>query len=227
QGSSDEAALSVPATGTRQRGSSPLVRTGHDPNSDRARAARCGHRCCRQRSGVYVVGYGSEDGGDLLGFAVIRVLAAVVGVREAVEQLDQIFNEHGHLVCAFATGLRHSRRRFECPDLKSLRTSAAFGHAELYALSSPQYRASRRQGGRVHEDLTAVIAGEEAESLVGVIPLDLASRHVQTLCARRTGGLELAVHIQASGLGPAFIGVRIELARRDSNSTELDREAVR
>jgi hypothetical protein len=33
----------------------------------------------------------------------------------------------------------------------------------------------------VHEDLTAVITGEEAESLIGVIPLDLASRHEQTL----------------------------------------------
>jgi hypothetical protein len=33
----------------------------------------------------------------------------------------------------------------------------------------------------VHEDLTAVITGEEAETLVGVIPLDLASRHVRDL----------------------------------------------
>jgi hypothetical protein len=35
----------------------------------------------------------------------------------------------------------------------------------------------------VHEYLAAVITGEEAESLVGVIPLDLASRHVLTLYA--------------------------------------------
>ncbi|GLX10514.1 hypothetical protein Misp03_74400 [Microbispora sp. NBRC 16548] len=29
----------------------------------------------------------------------------------------------------------------------------------------------------MHEDLTAVVAGEEAETLVGVVPLDLATRH--------------------------------------------------
>jgi hypothetical protein len=33
----------------------------------------------------------------------------------------------------------------------------------------------------MHEDLTPVIAGEEAEALVGVIPLDLASRHERDL----------------------------------------------
>src|SRR5215469_9699687 len=33
----------------------------------------------------------------------------------------------------------------------------------------------------MHEDLTPVVPGEEAESLVGVIPLDLASWHVRDL----------------------------------------------
>ena len=33
----------------------------------------------------------------------------------------------------------------------------------------------------MHEDLAPVIAGEEAEPLFGVIPLDLAGRHEQDL----------------------------------------------
>jgi hypothetical protein len=32
----------------------------------------------------------------------------------------------------------------------------------------------------MHEHLAAVVAGEEAIPLVGVVPLDLAGRHVQT-----------------------------------------------
>jgi hypothetical protein len=40
----------------------------------------------------------------------------------------------------------------------------------------------------MHEDLTAVVAGEEAETLVGVVPLDFATRHrgdlVQTVVKR-------------------------------------------
>jgi hypothetical protein len=33
----------------------------------------------------------------------------------------------------------------------------------------------------MHEDLTAVVTGEEAESLVDVVPLDLATRHRRDL----------------------------------------------
>jgi hypothetical protein len=33
----------------------------------------------------------------------------------------------------------------------------------------------------VHENLTTVVTSEEAETLVGVIPLDLASRHERDL----------------------------------------------
>src|SRR5215472_12979736 len=38
----------------------------------------------------------------------------------------------------------------------------------------------------MHEDLAAVVAGEEAIPLVGVVPLDLAGRHAQTSRRRRT-----------------------------------------
>jgi hypothetical protein len=38
----------------------------------------------------------------------------------------------------------------------------------------------------MHEDLSPVIAGEEAEPLFGVIPLDLAGRHEQDLTSLET-----------------------------------------
>jgi hypothetical protein len=38
----------------------------------------------------------------------------------------------------------------------------------------------------MHEDLAPVIAGEEAEPLFGVIPLDLAGRHEQDLTSVET-----------------------------------------
>src|SRR5262249_6913209 len=135
------------------------------------------------RSGVDVVGHGAQHGRDLLAFLRVWVLAAVVGVRERVEQLDEVLDENGHLVSALTARLGHSGRRLERPDLEGLRASAALGHAELNPLPGAQYRARRRGRCRVHEDLAAVITGEEAESLVGVIPLDLASRHVLTLYA--------------------------------------------
>jgi hypothetical protein len=113
------------------------------------------------------------------------VLAPVIGIRQAVKQLDQVLDQHRHLVGTLTAGLGYRGRRLDRPDLKCLGTPAAFGDPELDALSRPEHGAGGHQGGRVHEDLTAIIAGEEAESLIGVIPLDLASRHEQTLCARR------------------------------------------
>jgi hypothetical protein len=37
----------------------------------------------------------------------------------------------------------------------------------------------------MHENLNPVVAGEEAEPLLGVIPLDLAGRHEQDLTSIR------------------------------------------
>ncbi|GII94795.1 hypothetical protein Ssi02_50260 [Sinosporangium siamense] len=68
----------------------------------------------------------------------------------------------------------------------------------------------------MHEDLTAVVAGEEAETLVGVVPLDLATRHrgdlVQTvvkvngcrLCPPKASsdrGIDRKLGIEANGTG--------------------------
>jgi hypothetical protein len=67
----------------------------------------------------------------------------------------------------------------------------------------------------VHEDLTTVITGEEAESFIGVIPLDLASRHEQTLYNEENWWARTCSGIQAIGPGHLASDVRIELTRQN------------
>jgi hypothetical protein len=65
----------------------------------------------------------------------------------------------------------------ERPHAQCLLPPATLDDAELDPLPGLERRDTARQGGRVHEDLTAVVAGEETETLAGVVPLDLASGH--------------------------------------------------
>src|SRR6202040_1626143 len=67
-----------------------------------------------------------------------------------------------------------------------LRPAASLGHPELHALPLTERGRPRGQRRRMHEDLAAVVAGEEAIPLVGVVPLDLAGRHAQTSRLTRT-----------------------------------------
>jgi hypothetical protein len=89
--------------------------------------------------GFQVVGDGAQHRGDLLGVPGVGVLAAAVGRRHAVEQLDQVLDDHDHLVRLLA-GLfcRDGRRRLEDPDLERLRSPASLGDPELHPLPLPQ-----------------------------------------------------------------------------------------
>src|ERR1700753_3411672 len=131
-------------------------------------------------AGFDVVGDGAEDGADLLRVLAVRVLAAAVGVRDPVEQLDQILDDQDHLVRLLARYLRyHGGRGLEQPDLKGLGALTALGHAELHTLAGTQRDGPGGPGGqrgRMHADLAAIIAGEEAEPLFGVGPVNLAGR---------------------------------------------------
>jgi len=113
------------------------------------------------------------------------VLAAPVHVGDLVEQLHEVFDDRDHLVRLLAdvlgSGGRDVRGGLEEPHLEGLRALAALHDAELDPLTLPQGLRSRRQRGGMHEYLAPVIAGEEAEPLFGVIPLDLAGRHEQDL----------------------------------------------
>ena len=148
----------------------------------RAAAAPAPQAALKPPSGLDVVGHGAQHGGDPLRLLGVRLLAAAVGRRRVIEQLDQVFDDQDHLVGLLAglLGGGHGRRRLEEPDLKRLRTATPLGHAELHPLSLPQRRGPGRQRGGVHEHFAAVVTGEKAIPLVGVVPLDLAGRHAQT-----------------------------------------------
>ncbi len=142
------------------------------------------------RLGLDVLRDRGEEARDLPGFLRVGVLAAPVGVRDPVEQLHKVFDDRDHLVRLLACVLRGCRRdvgwRLKEPHLQCLGPLASLHDAELDPLSLGQGGRPGRQRGRVHEDLAPVIAGEEAEPLFGVIPLDLAGRHEQDLTSVET-----------------------------------------
>ncbi len=141
------------------------------------------------RLGRDVLGDGREQVRDLPGFLRLRVLAAPVDVRDAVEQLHQVLDDRDHLVRLLVRvlgGGGDDRRRLKESHLQRLRALTAFGDAELDPLPLRQDLGPGGQRGRMHEDLSPVIAGEEAEPLFGVIPLDLAGRHEQDLTSLET-----------------------------------------
>ena len=128
--------------------------------------------------------HGRQQLRDLPGLLRLRVLAAPVDVRDPVEQLHQVLDDRDHLVRLLVRVLGGSggRGRLEQAHLKRLSALTALGDAELDPLPLGD---GLRPGGQrrgVHEYLGApVITGEEAETLLGVIPLDLAGRHEQDL----------------------------------------------
>jgi hypothetical protein len=134
-----------------------------------------------------IVGHRAEHSRDLLRVASVGVLATAVGIGDLVQQFDEVLDDDDHLVWALARVLgdrllrrRDGGRRFEHPQLQSLCALASLDDAELHALARLQRSRPGGQRGGMHEDLAAVIAGEETEPLFGVVPFDLAGRHVQT-----------------------------------------------
>jgi MFS family permease len=143
------------------------------------------------RLGRDVPGDGRQQLGDLPGFLRLRVLATPVDVRDAVEQLHQVLDDRDHLVRLLVRVLGDrgdGRRRLKEPHLERLGALAALRDAELDPLPLCHGLRPCGQRGGMHEYLgTPVIAGEEAETLLGVIPLDLAGRHEQDLTSLETG----------------------------------------
>ena len=142
------------------------------------------------RLGRDVPGDGRQQLRDLPGFLRLRVLAAPVDVRDPVEQLHQVLDDRDHLVRLLVRVLGDGgdgRGRLKEPHLERLGALAALRDAELDPLPLCHGLRPCGQRGGMHEYLgTPVIAGEEAETLLGVIPLDLAGRHEQDLTSLET-----------------------------------------
>jgi hypothetical protein len=138
-----------------------------------------------------VLGHGRQQLRDLPGFLRLRVLAAPVDVRDPVEQLHEVLDDRDHLVRLLVRvlgGGGDGRRRLKQPYLERLGALAALRDAELDPLPLRHGLRPCGQRGRVHEYLgPPVVAGEEAETLLGVVPLDLAGRHEQDLTSLETG----------------------------------------
>ena len=98
-------------------------------------------------SGLDVVGEGAQDGGDLLRVAGVGMLAAAVGGRHVIEQLDQVLDDLDHLVRLLAGLLdgRDGGRGLEDPYLERLGSPASLGDPELHPLPLLQHGRPRRQ----------------------------------------------------------------------------------
>ena len=148
-------------------------------------------RSAANRLGRDVPGDGRQQLRDLPGFLRLRVLAAPVDVRDAVEQLHQVLDDRDHLVRLLVRVLGDGGDGRGClkePHLQRLGALATLRDAELDPLPLCHGLRPCGQRGGMHEYLgTPVIAGEEAETLLGVIPLDLAGRHEQDLTSLETG----------------------------------------
>jgi len=148
-------------------GSSPTPRL-------RGAAHRIGHRI---RSGVELVGEGAQQRSGLLGAAPLGVATVAVVVAETVQQADQVLDDDGHVLGRLAPGLDDRRGRVEHAHLQRLVAAAALHDPELHPRARAQRRGPRGHRVGADEDVAALLGREEAETLVGVVPLDLACWH--------------------------------------------------
>src|SRR5215211_7989226 len=109
--------------------------------------------------------------------------AAPIAVANSVEHLDQILDDHRHLLWRLAMRLGQRGRYFHDVHRKCLFSLAPFDNTELDSLTSLQARHPWRQRVGADIDVAAIILGQEAEALFGVVKPHLANRHVQTSLA--------------------------------------------
>ena len=94
---------------------------------------------------------------------------------DSVEQLDEVFNDDRHVVCGLTRKLCN-RRNINDAHRHCLGSALAVGNAELYAAALTNLGALG-QSGDVQEYFLTLVRGDEAESLVFIVKLDLAGWH--------------------------------------------------
>ena len=121
----------------------------------------------------------------------VGVPAVAVGLADAVEQPDQVLDDRDHLLGLLAPGrglvARDRRGRVEDADLQRLVAAPALGDAELDAGAGLERGHALGQRVGAHVDVGAVLLRQEAESLLRVVPLHLASGHGPDLSSHARG----------------------------------------
>ena len=142
---------------------------------------------------LQLVGERAEQLRGRLGGARVGVAAVAVALTDAVEQRDQVLDDRDHLLGPLAARVGlvagDGGLRLEHPHLERLLTAPALGDPELHPGAGLQRGGALRQRLGAHVDVVPALLGEEAESLLGVVPLHLASRHGRPFLAHRRGAV--------------------------------------
>ena len=130
---------------------------------------------------LQLVGEGAQQLRRGLGGARVGVAAVAVPLADPVEQADQVLDDPDHLLRLLAArvllGARDRGGRLEDAHLEGLLTAPALGDPELDPGARLEGRGPLGERLRAHVDVGAVLLRQEAESLLGVVPLHLASGH--------------------------------------------------
>ncbi len=132
----------------------------------------------RGGSDVELVGDRPQQPGDLLAGGLVGVASALQHRGDVLQERRQVLDDRRQLVGLLALGRGDRGRRVQQGEGECLVTALPGDHAELDSLPRLQCLDSGGEDRGMHEDVTAVVAGEEAEALLAVEPLDLAGRHV-------------------------------------------------
>lgn len=130
---------------------------------------------CRS-SDVELVGDRAQQAADLLPGRLVGVAAALQHRRDVLQQGGQVLHDGRQLVRLAALRGRDGRGRVQDRHRERLVTALTCDDPELDPLAGLECVDAVGEHGGVHEDVAAVVAGEEAEALLAVEPLDLASR---------------------------------------------------
>lgn len=151
------------------------------------RVAGRGRARSRRGSDVELVGDRPQQAGDLPAVHLVGVAAAFQHRGDVLQQGRQVLHDRGQLVRLAALSGRDRRRRVQHGHRKCLVTALPRDDTELDPLARLEGVHPGRQHRRVDEDVAAVVAGEKAEALLTVEPLDLAGRHVRPLSLCSSG----------------------------------------
>ncbi len=193
------------------------IASARTASATRTSASGRGVTASSRRSSLEVGRDGAQHRGNLAGLARRRVATAAQRSADAVEQLDQVLDDDGHLLGILAlrlcNGARHRRQWVEHAQRQRLLAATALGDPELDPGAGLEGRYTSRQRGLVNEDVAALVLGEEAEALLRVVPLHLAAGHARPRPSIR-GNRDLQPRTPRQGPPTGLVGSAI-LSPRD------------